>query len=286
MRRDDWSELPEEVRAAVQAWAGPIRKTVPAGEGQSCDTALTLHRDGMPPVFLKGVRGVSREMRWLRNEVESAGLVAGIGPAVLFHHDVGDWFVVAFEYLEGRPAKLAPGSPDLSVVATALGRLGAIRAPELRSLGDRWKARWWRGLAGELRGRDPGLLEAWEDKAPGLVAGDSLVHTDLHEDQFVLDGNGGVRVVDWGWPASGAAWVDPAFLVIRLVGAGHHPADAESWARSHTCWGDASSESVTAFAVYVAGLWSAKATEFLARTARGYADWRLGRTRERSGRFY
>lgn len=275
MRRDDWTELPDEVRAEVRAWAGPIRRAVPAGEGQSCNAALTLYREGKLPVFLKAVRGVSCEMRWLRNEIESAGLVGGIGPAVLFHCDVGDWLVVVFEHLEGRPAKLGPGSPDLPVVATALGRLGAIRAPGLSSLGDRWKTRWWRGLPGELHGRDLKLLEAWEDKAPGLVAGDSLVHTDLHEDQFVLGEDGGVHIVDWGWPASGAAWVDPAFLVIRLIRAGHHPADAESWARSQTCWGTAPPESVSAFAVYVAGLWSAKATESLAHTARDYADWRL-----------
>ncbi|KDA41138.1 hypothetical protein BMG523Draft_04061, partial [Frankia sp. BMG5.23] len=28
-------------------------------------------------------------------------------------------------------------------------------------------------------------------------------------------------MVDWGWPAQGAGWVDAAFMVIRLIGAGH-----------------------------------------------------------------
>ncbi|RSM50915.1 hypothetical protein DMA12_00680 [Amycolatopsis balhimycina DSM 5908] len=287
--RYSWSELPDAVRAAVQAHTGPIGRTVAAGAGQSCDAALTLCRDGMAPVFCKAVKGISREMRWLRTEVESAGLVGGLAPAVLFSADLvadgEDWFVVGFEHVAGRPANLAPGSPDLPVLASLLDRIGAVSAPHLRSLGDRWGAPWWDRLArdrpGIVSGWDLAEVSAWEQKAPGLVRGDRLVHTDLHADQFVIgagaDAGGAVRVLDWAWPASGAAWVDPAFLVIRLIGAGHTPAQAEAWARAHTHFADAPQEAVTAFAVYVAGLWTAKAatTDALARLAREYARWRL-----------
>jgi hypothetical protein len=111
---------------------------------------------------------------------------------------------------------------------------------------------------------------------PELLAGDHLLHTDLHEDQFVVTAGGEVRVVDWGWPASGASWIDPAFLVLRLIGAGRPPEAAEAWARAHTRWAVAAANEITAFAVYVAGLWTYRATtEGLARLARDYASWRL-----------
>ncbi|WP_410589149.1 phosphotransferase family protein [Amycolatopsis sp. lyj-23] len=278
----DWSGLPAAVRDAVHDRLGPISEAVPVAAMQSASVALTLRRPGRPSVFLKGVEGVSTAMRWLRNEAEVAPLLGGLAPEVLFHQDVGEWLVVGFAHVDGRPAALEPGSPDLPAVATAVNRIGAIEAPHLRSLAERWKTRWWPRLATdrpELSGADVRRLAAWEGKAPELLAGDCLLHTDLHAGQFLLGAAGSTHVVDWGWPASGAPWIDPAFLVIRLVAAGHRPADAEAWARAHTRWASAPPGSVTAFAAAVAGLWTGKAAaESLARTARDYASWRLALT--------
>jgi len=275
-----WEDLPGPVLGVVRDHLGEIGNAVPAGQGQSCDVALTVYRAEQSPVFLKGVFGISREMRWLRNEIDAAKTVAGLAPAVVFHRDIGDWLIVGFEYVEGRPVNLEPGSPDLAVVASALDRIGAIRAPELKPLGERWKTSWWQRIVDEK----PHLLNewrldeltGWERKVPELLTGDRLIHTDIHADQFVIAPDGEVRVIDWGWPASGAAWIDPAFLVLRLIGAGHQPDTAEAWARAHTRWALASAEEITAFAVYVAGLWTYRATtEGLARLARDYATWRL-----------
>jgi hypothetical protein len=219
-------------------------------------------------------------MRWLRNEAETGGLAPGIAPTVLFHEDVDDWLVVGFERVSGRSVSLTPESSDLAVVAEVLTRLGAVEAPGLRPLQARWQSSWWAKLAAE-RPEVVGAwhvdeLIAWEKKASEAVAGNRLVHTDLHEDQFILGDHGEVHVVDWGWPARGAAWVDSAFIVLRLMGAGQRPADAERWAAAHTPWSTATEDDVTAFAVYVAGLWNYKATtEKLARLARTYAGWRL-----------
>ena len=283
-RTCDWTELPDVVREAVHRHVGPISETIPARNAQSCTFAATLLRDARVPVFLKSVRGVSPEMRWLRNEVETAALASGLAPRVLFHEDVDDWLIVGFEHVTGRPAVLAPASPDLLTVAGALDRIGAIEAPCLRPLGDRWRSRWWQHLAATrpdvLENHDVDELIAWETRAPELVAGSRLVHTDLHGDQFLLGDGGRVHVVDWGWPASGAPWLDPAFMVVRLITAGHTAASAEAWASAHTCWASAPPESVTAFAVYIAGLWTGKAAaEPLARPARDYARWRLASTR-------
>jgi hypothetical protein len=281
VKKYGWGELPEPVREGIHERIGNITGRTAIKSGQSSNFAAVLYRDGVEPVFVKGVEGISPPMRWLRNEAELGALVSGIAPAVHFSADIEDWLVVGFEYLSGRRAQLEPGSADLNMVAATLDQIGEIHAPDLRPLEQRWQSTWWNRLAQDrpevIGNWDLDELAAWEKKAPALVSGDGLVHTDLHADQFLISDDGNVRVIDWGWPARGATWVDPAFMVIRLIGAGHRPADAESWARANTPWAKATEEGITAFAVYVAGLWSYKAatTAKLALLARDYASWRL-----------
>lgn len=280
MKKYSWGDLPESVQAAVQKHVGTALKAESATAGEGCNAALILHRSGGDPVFIKAVLGVSPEMRWLRNEIEAGGLATGIAPTVLFHEDIDDWLVVGFDCASGRPANLAPGSPDLPTVALTLERISAIEAPALRSLQDRWTSSWWGKIADErpkgIGTWDLSELVKWEKKATEAVAGNRLLHTDLHADQFILGLNGEAHVIDWGWPARGATWVDSAFLVLRLIGSGHRPGDAERWAATHTPWATATEDDITAFAVYVAGLWNYKATsEKLTHLARTYAGWRL-----------
>lgn len=92
--------------------------------------------------------------------------------------------------------------------------------------------------------------------APERVDGDRLLHTDLHGEQFVIGDAGTVQVVDWGFPAAGARWVDAAILGIRLVEAGHEPGEAHRWARSLCGMADVGDEAVSSFVAYVSGLWT------------------------------
>ncbi|MGY6652847.1 hypothetical protein ACXIZN_11815 [Amycolatopsis sp. TRM77291] len=281
MKKYSWGELPEPVREGVRERAGDIAGSEEIKVGQSSNFAAVLRRDGAAPLFVKGVEGVSPPMRWLRNEAELGDLASGIAPAVHFSADIEDWLIVGFEYVAGRHPRLQPGSADLARVAETVNRIGEIPAPDLRPLEQRWQSAWWAKLGQErpevVGSWDLDELTAWEQKAPAHVAGDCLLHTDLHADQFLFPVTGDIRVIDWGWPARGAAWIDPAFMVLRLIATGHRAAEAETWARRNTRWREATEEEITAFAVYVAGLWSYKAatTARLARIARDYVGCRL-----------
>jgi len=211
----------------------------------------------------------------------------GIAPGLLFHTDVEGWLVVGFEYVPGRGASLDPGSPDLPLVASAVEKISRVPAPGLRRLRDRWAVtNWWHQLAEHA----PAAVHGWNVEEmirsasliTELVAGDRLLHTDLHGDQFRIGSGGDVHVIDWGFPAAGAPWVDVAFLVLRLVEAGHHPADAEAWARSLACFSGVDDMALNAFSAYIAGLWSYWAStddvlggQHRARIACDYAAWRL-----------
>lgn len=290
-----WTSIPEPVRNAIECRTGPVNQAEDITTGRNNDLATVLNRTGRSAVFVKGVRGISHRMRWLRNEITSERLTAGLAPKVLFHADVkadDDWLVVGFEFVPGRPADLSPGSPDLPLVATALEELSTRPALDAKPLRRRWSVtNWWGKLADEYpdqtAGWDVELLDAWNRLAPGKVDGDRLLHTDLHPEHFRIAPNGSTRIIDWSWPASGAAWTDSAYLVIRLMDEGHSAADAESWARSLECFSGADDEALNAFAAHVSGLWTYRAATGavppgLAEVARTYATWRL-RAAESSG---
>jgi hypothetical protein len=92
-----------------------------------------------------------------------------------------------------------------------------------------------------------------------------------------------VTVIDWAWASRGAAWVDPAFMVIRLMAAGHSPQAAESWVSQIPVWRAVPAAAVTAFAATVLGLWAHKTRSRVARhhsaeltaVARNWARHRL-----------
>ena len=76
--------------------------------------------------------------------------------------------------------------------------------------------------------------------------------------------------------------MDTAFLVVRLIAAGHTPWDAEQWAASVASWRTKTDKGLTAFACYVAGLWGYRTATApfpgatrLSTAAREYARYRL-----------
>ncbi|MGW1677704.1 phosphotransferase family protein [Saccharopolyspora sp. NPDC002376] len=284
-----WAELPSVVRDAVESHVGPVSGATEITVGCNSDLATVLGTSA-GRVFVKGVEGVSRRMRFLRNEITAGQLAAGLAPEVVFSEDVGDWLVVGFEHLPGRPADLSPSSPDLPRIADVVRRIGGLPAPGLRPIRARWGGvDWWVKLAADA----PELASNWDVdamsalalRAPELADGDRLVHSDLHGEQFLLGLDSEVHVIDWGFPGAGAAWVDPAYLVLRLVEAGHEPSDAETWARRELpAFAEADDQTVTTFAAYLAGMWTHWAVtddepgkQHRARLARNYATWRLRR---------
>lgn len=293
----EWNNLPEYVRKAVQAHIGPVSRATAISGGYNNDIAARLDRDGKPPVFLKSVHRVPHQLRFLRNEIAVGSLMPAMTPAVLFHEDLDDdWLVAGFEYVTGRNPSLAPGSPDLEPVAAAVDAIGKLPAHGLWALQERWaKAGSWP----EVAERAPELIEGWDvdemSRWASLVSewlsGDRLVHTDLHTGQFIITDSGRVYVIDWGWASVGTPWVDTSLMVLRLISAGHSAEAAERWARDRPTWAELDEKTITAFAVFTAGFWTYRAVsrgipgwDRLSRMARNYAAWRLDRATGRSDR--
>lgn len=220
---------------------------------------------------------------------------ATIAPRLHWHTWADGWLLLGFEHVAGRHANLAPGSPDLPLVADALTTIGrelahcpANAAPLCRQWG---RLAAWRRLAKNAPDdldrwarEHPDQLVEWESRASDLADGDSLIHTDLHPLNLLVDRER-ARIVDWAWSRKGEPAVDVAFLITRLIAAGHHPEAAERWAAGLPVWRDTLDSAQTAFAVAIWGIWEYLEREHplphraaLTAAARQWALYRLAVT--------
>lgn len=224
--RIEWPELPDSVRDAVTARTGAVASATPVAAGTASLVALRLRTSAGRQLFLKGVRADEERAVWMcRNEQRLGPLLPGVAPPVLWLVEVDGWVILGTEWVPGRAADIAPGSPDLPLVAAAVQRVAELGTPR--------------------PGRWLPLAKRWDLPGPALD-GDTVVHTDLCADNLLITGDE-ARIIDWAWPARGPAWADTAMLIARLIRAGHTPADAEAWAATVPAWRDADLDDVTAF---------------------------------------
>jgi phosphotransferase family enzyme len=269
MPRTTWQALPTSVRTAIEHETGPVTGTDVPSAGRNSDFSATLHT-ATGPVFCKAIADAEgRRGHMHRREITvNPWLPTTVAPHLRWHTEADNWLILGFDHVPGRHADLSPASTDLPAVATTVAALNdtlahsPVGAPRLAQQWDRLSA--WRRLAARPDANlapwtidHLGELQAWEQRAIELADGDSLVHTDLHS-YNILVSTDGARVVDWAWSRTGAAAIDVAFLIARLVAAGHTAADAELWADDLAVWHTTPRAARTAFAVAVWGIWTYK----------------------------
>ncbi|MFE3205627.1 hypothetical protein [Embleya sp. NPDC059237] len=292
-RRHSWIELPLSVREQIQLHTDLVLWTRAPGFGKSSEFSATLHAAG-GTVFCKGVR-VDRAHAWThRNEAAVAPfLPAALAPQLLWEVAKDGWLMLVFEYVPGRHPSLSPTSAHLDLigdlVVTMAEALTPCPAAARHSLAERWgTVPGWAAV----HAASPADLDPWAREHLDVLAtlergawldGDTLVHSDLHQGNMLAE-DGRVRVIDWARSARGAAWIDTAHLVVRLIHEGHTPETAEAWAIHVPAFARAPEPVITAFAAKLAGMWEYIArsprarphARALADTARRWARHRLG----------
>ncbi|TGB03320.1 aminoglycoside phosphotransferase [Streptomyces sp. MZ04] len=234
--RVHWDDLPLTAREAVEQRTGPILRTSTAEAGANSGIAVTAHTVDAT-LFIKGVPIDHPQARTQQREAAINPYLPPASPRLLWHEQAAGWDLLGYEHLVGRHADYTPGSPDLPLVARALVELQNTPCPEieLKRAEDRW-----RGYAG------PAGVEQ--------LAGDTLLHTDLAPHNMLVTDR--AHLIDWAWPTRGAAWIDPAVLILRLMEAGHTAPAADAWTRDRIpSWATASPASVMAFSEANARLW-------------------------------
>nr|BFE30812.1 hypothetical protein GCM10010200_030630 [Actinomadura rugatobispora] len=233
--RSTWVDLPHEVRDAVAEQTGLVREVRPVTAGSNAELAAVV--DGSVGLtFVKAATISGRQARALRREAEINPHVREFAPRLHWTVETGGWLVLGFEHVEGRHANYAPGSPDLNTVAAFIRELHMLACPDVVEM--RVERR-WEGLAEDV----------------SVLAGATLLHTDLNPRNFLITRFGRPYVVDWAFASRGAAWIEAGQVIPWLIHAGHSPAEAEAWADQVPAWKLADPAAIDLYAQVSAERW-------------------------------
>lgn len=230
-RRLEWPHLPPPVRTAVEERCGSaVVEAISQGGGFTPGFASVLVcEDGSrhfvkaassraQRIFAESYREEARKLRSLPDTIPA--------PRLLWVED-GDWVVLGLEYVAARAPKRPWRGDELDlcldaaeIVADELTPVpeGMDLDPVAVELAD------WPGLWDAVADRD---ARAHADEAAALAAtfaqvtgGETLVHTDLRDDNVLLTDDGRALFCDWNWPVVGAPWLDSLILLISPRGDG------------------------------------------------------------------
>jgi aminoglycoside phosphotransferase (APT) family kinase protein len=230
-RRLDWSLLPPMLRRLVEERLGsPVVTADSAGAGFTPGLASVLTGADGRRVFVKAANkkaqrpfaeAYAAELRTLRMLPDGLPV-----PRLLWSHEDDLWVVLALEHVDGpnpaRPWHTAELDACLDTLETLAGRLTPAPMP-LHTFGEDF-AHFLDGW-GHVRATAPDWphLEeaiALASRYVHVTAGDSVVHTDARDDNFLLTGDGTAVLCDWNWPVVGAPWIDTVCVLMTAYGDG------------------------------------------------------------------
>jgi len=229
-RRLDWMLLPPMLRRHIEGRLGSsVTRADSAGAGFTPGFASVLTCADGTRHFVKAASKVAQRPFADAYREEARKLRALPGglpvPRLLWCHEDDLWVVLALEHVDGTN----PGRPwahdqldacldSLEVLADRLTpppmRLQSF-AEEMADCLEGWD---------HVRRTSPELdhLDEAAELAggfAGVTTGDTLVHTDARDDNFLLT-DGGALLCDWNWPVVGAPWIDTVVLLIPAHGDG------------------------------------------------------------------
>jgi hypothetical protein len=268
VERIAWDDLPDSLKESIEARTGPVLTARTATAGQNSPLAAII-TTGSGMTFAKGMPSNHRSVVAQVREAAVAPFVRHISPALLWHFDEGGWNVLGYEYIAGRHADYAPGSPDLDALINLMRTLSELKVTNPGPL-KRAEGRWRTYLD--------------EPESAEFFSGGTLTHSDWTPDNVLLSG-GQAWLIDWAWPTLGAGWTDPACWVLRLMASGGHTAgEAERQATRHPAFKAADPTHIDMFAAANGRLWAEIAqsspspwTKEMAQAARTWSSHRQTR---------
>ncbi len=233
-RRIDWLLLPPPLRRTVEARLGTrVAHAESAGAGYTPGFASLLVGEDGSRTFVKAASKVAQRpfADAYREEARNLGrLPTGLPvPRLLWSLEDDLWVVLALAHVEGENPVRPWDGRELEACLDTLEVLADSLTPAPRSLGLRPLTH-PEELGGMLAGWSyvrrqlpdwPHLAEAAElaGRDRLLLTGNSLVHTDARDDNFVL-GRDGAVLCDWNFPVLGPVWADTVMLLISAFGDG------------------------------------------------------------------
>lgn len=167
------------------------------------------------------------------------------------------WVVLGIEYVDAR----LPGRPwtqqDLAAASASLVEAAEVLTPApgigLGTPKEEFAA--WPSYWTQVQAAYDGVDQADEaEELAGrfaeVLAGDTLCHTDVRDDNLLFTTDGRVLLCDWNWPVVGAAWFDSLCLLIGPRGDG---LDVEEHIATHPLLGAVPAEDIDVVLALLAG---------------------------------
>lgn len=235
--RPAWADLPASVRTLVcQRLGSPVvdARSQRAGFTPGFASRLVCADGGRAFVKAASSRTDPTIAACYRGEARIvAALPPGLPvPALRWVTEDGEWVVLCFTDVPGRPPHRPWLPPELDRLLDVVAELAAglspapagLRVPAMAEAlaGD---LTGWRSLhdagtdltgllgAGDWPARQIENLMELEAEALERCAGDTLVHLDLRPDNAIVGDDGQVYVCDWNWACTGPPWVDLVCLL-------------------------------------------------------------------------
>jgi len=236
-RRLEWPHLPPQIRALIERRSGsPVVDAASQGAGFTPGFASVLTCEDGTRHFVKAASVRAQRMFADAYREEARKLAAlppeAPAPQLLWHLADEDWVVLGIEYVESRAPHRPWQAADLERCVAMTEQIAAALTPAPADLAaDTFAAEYaelpsyWDKVRADLPDL-PGIAEHLDDAAAlaarfaDVAGGDTLVHTDIRDDNLMLTTDGRVLLCDWNWPVAGAPWLDTVFLMIGPRGDG------------------------------------------------------------------
>lgn len=232
-RRLEWPHLPPHLRAAVEARCGSEvvdAESCTAGYTPGFASVLTCADGTRHFVKAASVKAQRPFAEAYRAEARKLAALPAAAPAprLRWTHDRDDWVALGIEHVEARHPARPWRAADLTALLGVLARTAETLTPAPAGLGlddirtelAEWPAAWDHTRAawpGHPHVEEAARLAA---RFPEVSAGDTVVHTDVRDDNVLLCTDGRVLLCDWNWPARGPAWLDSVWAMIGPRGDG------------------------------------------------------------------
>ncbi len=252
-RRLEWAHLPPAVRALIEERIGtPVAEARSQTSGFTPGFASVLVGEDGSRHFVKAA-SVKAQRVFAESYREEARKLAALpasvpAPALLWTHDDDAWVVLGIEHVAARPPRRPWRSADLEAALDMLADLAEALTPPPPGLVLDTFAEEVAAFPGYWDYLRTAFVLPHAEEAAGLAAryasvtaGNTLVHTDVRDDNLLLTDDGRVLLCDWNWPVVGAPWIDALFLLVGPRGDG---LDVEALLQSHRVFADLEPDAV------------------------------------------
>ncbi len=231
-----WKFLPPHIRAEVERRCGsPVVSSVSCDAGFTPGLASVLTCADSSRHFIKAAAAVAQRT-FADAYREEARILAGLparvpAPRLRWVIDE-DWFVLCTEFVDSTQPARPWSVADLDATLDTCERLAAATTPapavlsgkpftqEAADLLPGWDLVSVEDLPAPAGADHLSEAVALAGRCREVLDGDTLVHSDLRDDNVLLRPDGTALFCDWNWPARGADWFDSLAVLIGPRGDG------------------------------------------------------------------